>query len=226
MKRSEINTAITEAVQFFRAMNFPLPAYAYWSPADWLSNQTDMTEVFDLALGWDVTDFGSGNLASIGRTIFTLRNGRGDLEYAKTYAQKIMHMPEGQKSIVHYHQVKMEDIFNQGGGTILVSLWPIAPEGSPSPGQLKISVSGCKTQITAGIPIRLTPGNWVCIPPYTYHQFWAEDGYGPVLSMEISSICNDYTDNFFWPEGTRFPLIEEDVPAQYVLCHEYGQLTK
>jgi D-lyxose ketol-isomerase len=224
MKRSDINQAIAQAISFFRAMSFPLPVYAYWSPTDWLSREIELAEVLDLELGWDVTDFGSGNLSSIGRTIFTLRNGRGDLEYPKSYAQKVMHMPESQKSIVHYHRLKMEDIFNQGGGNIQVAFWHVADNGSPSSESLELSVSGHRTQITAGIPIRLTPGNWVCIPPNTYHQFWAEQGYGAVLSTEISSICNDYSDNIFWPKGVRFPSIEEDTPAHYVLCHEYSEL--
>ena len=226
MKRSEIDEAIGHAKSFFRAMRFPLPEYADWSSADWFSNQMDMAEVFDLGLGWDVTDFGSGNLPGIGRTIFTLRNGRGNLEYPKTYAQKVMHLPEGQKSIIHYHRSKMEDICNQGGGNILVALWPVAIEGGPSSGSLELSISGRKSRVIAGLPIRLTPGNWVCIPPHTYHQFWAEDGQGSVLSTETSSVCDDYTDNIFWPKGTRFPPIVNDTPARYVLCHEYGKLTK
>ena len=228
MKRSEINAAIHEASAFFKSKGFPLPAYAYWSPADWLSNQNpnEMAEVFDLGLGWDVTDFGSNNLSRIGRTLFTLRNGRGTPEYPKTYAQKVMHMPEGQKSIVHHHRSKMEDLFNQGGGNILIAFWLVAGDGSPSSGRLELSVSGCKSQVTVGTPVRLTPGNWVCIPPNTYHQFWAEEGHGPVLGMEISSTCYDYSDNFFWPEGVRFPPIEEDTPAQYILCHEVRALTK
>jgi len=226
MKRSEINEAITAAIGFFRDMGFPLPAYADWSPTDWSPRIMEFAEVLDLGLGWDVTDFGSGDLSSVGRTIFTLRNGRGDLEYPKSYAQKVMHMPEGQKSIVHYHRLKMEDIFNQGGGNIQVACWRIAADGSPSSERLELSVSGRRTQVMAGTPIHLIPGNWVCIPPNTYHQFWAEQGHGAVLSMEISSICNDFSDNIFWPQGVRFPPIEEDKPARYVLCHEYGELTK
>jgi D-lyxose ketol-isomerase len=225
MKRSEVDQAIEHAIGFFQAMSFSLPDYAYWSPADWLSNRTEMAEVLDLGLGWDVTDFGSGNLKSVGRTIFTLRNGRGNLEYPKTYAQKVMYLPEGQKSIVHHHRSKMEDIFNQGGGNILVALWPVASGGGPSSGKLELSVSGRKTQVMDGGPIRLAPGNWVCIPPYTYHQFWAEEGHGAVLSTEISSVCNDFADNIFWPAGVRFPPIDEDTPARYVLCHEYENAT-
>lgn len=222
MKRSEINRAIEEAVVFFRDMRFSLPDYAHWAPEDWAAKGEGLVEVKDLGLGWDVTDFGSGDLAQIGRTIFTLRNGRADPSYPKTYAQKVMHMPEGQKSIVHYHRSKMEDIFNQGGGNIMISLWPVGDDGSPSSDVLSLSVSGEQVEITGGETIRLTPGSWICVPPHTYHQFWAEEGAGAVLSTEVSSVCNDHSDNIFWPEGERFPAIEEDETRRYVLCEEYG----
>jgi len=226
MKRSQVDEAINTAIAFFRVFGFSLPAYAYWSPADWLVNQKNITEVLDLGLGWDVTDFGSGNLSRVGRTIFTLRNGRQDLDYPKSYAQKVIYMPEGQRSIIHYHRSKMEDIFNQGGGNILIELWPVARDNNPSSDGLELSISGIKSHVAAGVTICLTPGNWVCIPPNTYHRFWAEEGHGPVLSTEISTVCNDYLDNVFWPVGVRFPPIEEDTSAQYVLCNEYGLLTK
>lgn len=221
MKRSEINKAVVEAITFFKLMQFPLPEYAMWSPDDWATKGSELQEVLDLGLGWDVTDFGSGDLAKVGRTIFTLRNGRGNDDYPKTYAHKIMHMPEGQKSIVHYHRTKMEDIFNQGGGNILIAFWAIGEDGSPSSEMLELSVSGRKTRVLAGSPVHLSPGNWVCVPPRTYHQFWSEEGGGTVLSAEISSVCNDYSDNIFWPDGERFPTIQEDEAARYVLCHEY-----
>jgi D-lyxose ketol-isomerase len=34
-------------------------------------------------------------------------------------------------------------------------------------------------------------------------------------------VCDDWNDNFFFEELTRFPKIEEDEPRRYYLCHEY-----
>ena len=57
----------------------------------------------------------------------------------------------------------------------------------------------------------------------TYHQFWAAEGCGEVLSMEVSSVCDDRTDNYFLDSGERFPAIEEDEAPRYVLCSELDQ---
>jgi DNA-binding FadR family transcriptional regulator len=39
--------------------------------------------------------------------------------------------------------------------------------------------------------VRLTPGESICLPPRTFHQFWGETGTGPSMSGEVSSVCND-----------------------------------
>lgn len=51
----------------------------------------------------------------------------------------------------------------------------------------------------------------------------AEERQGTTLSMEISSICDDMTDNFFLRPGARFPHIEEDEPPWHLLCTEYPE---
>lgn len=72
------------------------------------------------------------------------------------------------------------------------------------------------------------PGQSVCIPPRTIHQFWGEedtgfriDGVGYTVSGEVSSVCDDLKDNFFFDNRTRFPPIDEDEPRRHYLCHEY-----
>lgn len=227
MQRSEINHAIDRAAAFFRKHDFNLPHYALWTPEQWRRRAKDYAEVISLRLGWDVTDFGSGNLRETGRTIFTLRNGRaGDRRYPKTYAHKAMHMPENQKSITHYHRVKREDIHNQAGGNILIALWPVGSGGAPANRPLDLSISGRRARVSAGKPVRIKPGEWICVPPMTYHRFWAENRRGDVLSIEVSSVCDDLADNVFWPGGARFPEITEDEPARYVLCSEYATALK
>ena len=219
MKRSAINSHIEKAIDFFAKHKYPLPGYAYWSPEEWAKKGPECDEIRDLGLGWDVTDFGCGDFVNTGRIIFTLRNGSTrDKRYAKPYAQKIMCLLEGQKSPAHYHKAKMEDIINNNGGNILVTLWKCGSDESFSDEPLEASVSGQRVRIRAGEHIRLKPGESVNIPPYTIHQFWAEEGHGSVLSMEVSTICDDYTDNFFLDddEMNRFPGTTEDEPVRYV----------
>lgn len=220
MIRSEIDRSIDEALAFFAERQFPLPPYACWTPAQWAAAGPEYDEIRDVGLGWDVTDFGSGDLARTGRTIFTLRNGNS--RCPKSYAQKAMCMPEGQMSITHYHKQKTEDIHNQGGGNVLISLWRATPGNGLSAEPLTISVCGVRREIAAGEPLRLRPGEWVCVQPFTCHRFGAEPGCGRVLSIEVSSVCDDHGDNIFLePSGQRFPPIREDQPRRHVLCHEY-----
>ncbi|OPZ87717.1 MAG: hypothetical protein BWY76_00327 [bacterium ADurb.Bin429] len=222
MYRSEINRAIDRAVAFFHTCRFPLPPFAYWSPEAWACRGEEYHEIRSMRLGWDVTDFGSGNFPATGRTIFTLRNGSVHRAgVGKTYAHKAMFLREGQRSPIHFHQRKMEDIVNQGGGNILITLWRADATDAQSPDPFTLQVDGCARRITSGATLRLTPGESVCIVPRTYHQFWAEEGAGATLSVEVSSVCDDLTDNFWLHPHERFPGIVEDEPARYCLCHEY-----
>ncbi|MFC2099172.1 D-lyxose/D-mannose family sugar isomerase, partial [Bacteroidota bacterium] len=80
MKRSEINTIITEALAFFDEMNFKLPPWAYWELDDWKKNTDNCEEIFNNQLGWDLTDFGSGGFRDTGLLLFTIRNGNQNLD--------------------------------------------------------------------------------------------------------------------------------------------------
>jgi D-lyxose ketol-isomerase len=224
LKRSEINAFIDQSIEFFADKKFPLPDFAYWSPADWQKKGAEYDEIRDLGIGWDITDFSRGEFIKTGRIIFTLRNGSiKDKRHSKPYAQKAMCLLEGQKyPPVHYHKTKMEDIINHGGGNILVSLLHTGQAGlSDEP--FDVSVSGVRTHIRAGELIRLKPGDSLTIEPFMYHRFWAEEGQGRVLSMEVSTICDDYTDNFFLNSDgiERFPETLEDEPPRYLRVNEY-----
>ncbi len=226
MKRSTINQAIDQARDFFAHQGFPLPHFATWTPDQWAAAGAECREIRDARLGWDVTDFDSGDFANVGRTIFTLRNGTTRVPgYAKSYAHKAMCLMEGQRSPIHYHQRKMEDIINQGGGNILITLWQATAANQLSTDDFTVQVDGITRRIHSGETLRLCPGESVCIVPRTYHQFWAEDGAGTTLSIEVSSLCDDFTDNCWLTPMTRFPAIIEDEPARYCLCGEYPALT-
>ena len=218
MKRSEINQSIDRALAFFDCRCFPLPAWARWTPEQWMSAGPEYDEVRELRLGWDVTDFGSGDLAHIGRTIFTLRNGRAG--HIRTYAEKAMCLFPEQRSVIHCHRSKCEDIICRGGGDVCIELWNGKSDGNLSETAVIVQVDGQRMVVDAGKAVRLSPGMSICIPPMLYHRFWGE-GDQPVLSMEVSSICDDLSDNIFADDGERFPAIEEDEPRRWVLCSEY-----
>lgn len=229
MKRSEIDNSIDGAIAFYKKMNFPLPRWATRSPDEWrqaVKSGEDCSGIFDTRLGWDVTDFGSGESLKVGRTIFTLRNGSVKMKdiHPKSYAQKAMFMLEGQKSPVHFHRGKREDIINRGGGVVAIKLWKSAPDNSLSMERLKVEIDGIGKTLQAGGEIHLLPGESVCVEPHTYHQFWALEGHGTTLTEEVSSVCDDLSDNFWLDKQERFPPIEENAPARFVLCCEYESL--
>lgn len=226
LKRSQINSSIDLAIDTFRKHGISLPEFAYWSAKDWATKGAETNEIRDCMLGWDVTDFGQGDFTRIGRTLFTLRNGSlRHPGYTKSYAEKLILDPEGQRSPAHFHRTKMEDIINRAGGVILVQLTKAGADNEPSQESFPIPVDGIARHLNPGDIIRLKPGQSVCIPPRTIHQFWGEDGTGLTVSGEVSSLCDDHEDNFFLEPSARFPEIEEDEERRYFLCNEYPHLS-
>ena len=229
LKRSTINQSIEIARRVFAAAGLHLPAFATWSVEEWDRCGREADEIRDCMLGWDVTDFGSGDFANIGRTLFTLRNGRhNDPRYPKTYAEKFILDPEGQRAPAHFHRSKREDIINRGNGLIVLELTASDPEGNPAGGTLRLAVDGVARTIRSGSRVALKPGESICLPPRTIHQFWGEgpdgiliDGERYGVSGEVSSVCDDISDNVFIHGGNRFPELDEDEPRRYYLCQEY-----
>jgi D-lyxose ketol-isomerase len=86
MKRSEINTAVRNAMKAFRAHGWILPP----NPK------------------WDVTDFGLGNFKKYGLTLVNLTE-------EPEYCEKIMFVMKGQITPRHYHKSKKEDIICRWG---------------------------------------------------------------------------------------------------------------
>ncbi len=210
-------------MQIFAQHSLRLPPYAFWSTEQWDDVGPEMDEVRDCMLGWDVTDFGSGEFHKIGRTLFTLRNGRvGDERYPKTYAEKYIYDPEGQRAPAHYHRSKREDIIHRGqSGAIIVQLCATDALGEPLLEPHAISVDGIPRTLEPYGRIRLLPGQSLHIPPRTIHQFWGEEEGGATASGEVSSVCDDWNDNCFLGAMERFPTIDEDEPRRFYLCHEY-----
>ena len=223
MKRSAINDILGHTRQFFSQHDVHLPPFASFSPAQWQQLDTAAwEEVFDLKLGWDVTAFGRNNFAAHGLTLFTLRNGSAKgMPYVKCYAEKIMHVRDAQVTPMHFHWRKREDIINRGGGNLIVELWNA--DSNEQTADITVVIDGCRQKHTAGTQLRLSPGESICLPPGLYHSFWAETGFGDVLVGEVSSVNDDDHDNHFLQPLDRYNLIDEDEPAQLVLCNEYRQ---
>ena len=231
MKRSEINGIMREGLDFIeKEMNFRLPPFSHWTPSDWQSRGEEYTDIVKQQLGWDITDFGSGNFSKVGLLLFTIRNGNFE-ELTKTngknYAEKVMVVMEEQVTPIHFHYQKMEDIINRGGGELVIQLWnSLSNEDLDLVNNVFVSVDGVKTNVKAGATIVLTPGESVCLPQRNYHKFWGKKGKGKILVGEVSRVNDDYVDNHFYEKVGRFAEIEEDGPPMHLLSGDYKNYYK
>jgi D-lyxose ketol-isomerase len=222
MKRSQINSLIDDAVRVLHEHLVKLPPFAYWTPAQWQSKGPECDEIRQCKLGWDITDFGSGDFDRVGLVVFTMRNGHPlQAPYTgKTYAEKILIVRENQRTPMHHHVRKAEDIICRGGGNLLCRVFNRSTSGGLADTDVEVSLDGERHCVAAGHTFRLTPGSSITLPPFLYHEFWAEKGTGASLSWEVSSVNDDETDNVFLGPVGRFPVIEEDVTATHKLCTE------
>ena len=95
MKRSEINAYIKWAENLLAASNIRLPDMAYWSLEDWKAKRDQLDTVRKVELGWDITDFGSGDFAKLGAVLYTVRNGLlNDPKVGVPYCEKYIVMKE------------------------------------------------------------------------------------------------------------------------------------
>jgi hypothetical protein len=223
MKRSQINALMQETVAFLDEQNFKLPPFAFWGPDVWATKGPEADEIRDCMLGWDLTDFGSGDFARIGLILFTIRNGHHtDLRYRhKPYCEKALIVDEGQVTPMHFHWSKVEDIIVRAGGNLAFELYGATEDDGLSNEDATVSVDGELTKVKAGGRLVLAPGQSVCLPARLYHKFWGEPGRGKVLVGEVSKVNDDRTDNRFHEPVGRFPQIEEDEEPLYLLCTEY-----
>ena len=225
MKRSQINNAMRDALEMFKEYKIVLPPFARWSPDEWKNKGDEVTEIKDNMLGWDITDFGSGDFNKIGLLLICLRNGNQLLKekYPKPYAEKLMVVKEGQITPMHYHWSKMEDIINAGGGNLIIKLYNSTEDNQLANTDVSVVLDGVKRIFPAGTEIRLEPGDSVTLTPGLYHRFWGEVGKGTVLVREVSMCNDDSNDNCFYDPAGRFPAIEEDEAPLHLLCNEYGK---
>lgn len=218
MKRSEVNRYIKDSIALLKEMNFNLPIWAYWNIAKWKKNQNKCQEIFNNLLGWDITDFGKNKFNDFGLILFTIRNGNL-LKDKKPYAEKIMIASPGQKTPMHFHKIKVEDIINRGGGNLVMEVFHSTDREDLSKEPVLIKIDGIEHKVKAGENIILKPGDSIFLENYVYHSFHADKE--TVLIGEVSSINDDITDNRFYKPLARFPDITEDEKPEYLLVNDY-----
>jgi D-lyxose ketol-isomerase len=220
MKRSEINQAIRDAMAFFQERKFELPGWAFWSPEDWKGKGDTVAEIANCGLGWDITDFGSGDFQNIGLINFNLRNGIVN-ETRKNYCEKIIIVLENQVTPLHTHRLKIEDIINRGGGNLVIVLQNSDADLKLNNEPVTVSIDGILRTVPAKGKVILQPGESIFLEPRVYHEFYGEAGKGKVLVGEVSSVNDDNTDNVFVGGNPRFPNIEEDEAPAHLLVNDY-----
>jgi D-lyxose ketol-isomerase len=220
MKRSEVNAIITDLEKFFAKHQFMLPEWASWSPEDWKGTYDKCSEIIDNKLGWDITDFGSGDFKRVGLSLFTIRNGNWDKK-DKMYCEKIMVSYEEQETPMHFHWAKTEDIINRGGGNLVMELYMATKDDKLSDEPVTVSIDGVLTTVKAGEQLILKPGQSICLKSRVYHRFYGEKGKGWVLIGEVSLVNDDAKDNRFHDKIGRFPEIVEDEKPVHLLVNDY-----
>ncbi|MEI7987960.1 MAG: D-lyxose/D-mannose family sugar isomerase [Chloroflexota bacterium] len=228
MKRSEINAIINDAESFIRKNGFFLPPFAYWTAEEWQKKGAEVREIVDNQIGWDITDFGSGDFEKVGLAIITIRNGHPDNlkgKKGKTYAEKILIVGVNQITPMHFHWTKAEDIINRGGGELVIQLYNSTPaEKLDTENDVVVQCDGVTRTVKPGGFIHLKPGESITLLSGQYHKFWAEKER--VMVGEVSVVNDDRTDNRFYEPIGRFPIIEEDVPPLYLLTEDYKNYYK
>jgi len=224
MKRSEINRIMREGEGFLRRMSFLLPPFSQWSPDDWKRRGPECREIVANQLGWDITDFGSGDFPRVGLFVFTIRNGTiAELTRpgGKIYAEKILVVQPEQLTPTHFHFQKMEDIINRGGGVLDIAFWNSTPEGGLAGTPVVLQCDGVERTLEPGAAVSFPPGESVCIPAGVYHRFWGRAETGTVLVGEVSRVNDDRVDNRFLDPVGRFPKVDEDEPPLHLLTEDY-----
>ncbi|NQT81066.1 MAG: D-lyxose/D-mannose family sugar isomerase [Candidatus Aminicenantes bacterium] len=224
MKRSKINNLIDEGIVFLNSRNYTLPPQAFWSLKDWYKNREKVGEITKRRIGWDLTDFDSGDYKKTGLLLYTLSNGfigQDGKPVDQSFSNKILIVEENQVTPMHHHRSKMEDIINLGGGNLQIKIYNMdKKEGVEKYSPLKIFHNEMWESYEPGTVINLKPGDRIRLDPNHYHEFWGQPGHGKTLVEEVSSVNDDRTDNIFVDKPGRFPEITEDEKPKYLLCTE------
>ena len=223
MKRSEINRVMREAEETFRRHGAIPPPWAAWTLDDWRAHPEQARFCAAHQMGWDITDFGSGDFGRRGLLLVCTRNGIQNVPGERPYAEKLMITREEQETPFHRHVVKVEDIINRGGGNLMIEI--VRVEGAELvPDPVTVLIDGAYRTVAAREPIRLCPGESVSLFPGQMHRFYGERHRGDVLVGEVSQVNDDHNDNIFLEPVGRFATIEEDEAPRRPLWSELAAL--
>lgn len=226
MKRSQINDAISRAMNRLNEYKITLPCFGYWKKEDWEKNKDISSRIRERMLGWDVTDFGQDDFDRCGATLFTVRNGdKDDPEQKMPYAEKYIILSDKteQEIPLHYHILKSEDIINRGGGVLVVELYhKTADGGLDTEKEVVVYTDSIRRTLKPGEPIEVNPGDSITLEPFVYHRFYAKKDCGLLVVGEVSKVNDDNTDNVFYKKSERFSTVEEDETITYPLVNEYN----
>lgn len=136
---------------------------------------------------WSACDFGLGDYRKSGLVEVLLAN-------EPEYCEKIMYAREGMVTPCHTHYEKKEDIICRYG-TLKVTLWSGNPrEGKPE-GAVEVKINRKMEKRQSGVPFELEAGSRITLTPGIWHEFVPVGGY--CLIGEVSTFCNEETDNVF-----------------------------
>jgi len=219
MQRSRINAAIEEAIGQARRHGLPLPRFAVESNETLASKGEAFDEARACGLGWNVTDFGSGNFEKMGLVTLNLRSGNPSFPaYAgKVYSEKLLFLGPQQRVPMHYHAARIEDVICCAGEKFYVAVYSRAANGEISDGATDVSIDGERRKVPCGDAINLKPGDSICLTPGLLHEFYTGDE--PVILRAIATVSDDAEDMLFvdGEDHERYPDIVDDVPADHLM---------
>ena len=225
MKRSEINHAIKWAEQLCATHHITLPDFARYDADPAIFADPKRVHLKKTMLGWDVSDFGSGDFSKVGAVLFTVRNGSvHEPEIGTPYAEKYIFLKEGneQEIPLHYHIQKTEDIINRAGGIFCCQVAACGEDGKPDfTKPVTVRRDGELYEARPGEIIEISVGNSITLEPFVFHRFFAKTGTADLLIGEVSKINDDNIDNVFAYPQERFCAVEEDEPRYRLLVNEY-----
>jgi hypothetical protein len=125
-----------------------------------------------------------------------------------------------QRTPMHFHWTKVEDIINRGGGKLVIKLFNSTSDERLADTDVTVSIDGLRHTLKAGDKVVLSPGESITLTSRLYHEFWGAESR--VLVGEVSLVNDDRTDNCFYEPVGRFPEIEEDEPPLHLLVPDYA----
>ena len=113
MKRSQINAALKELEAMCQKHCCYLPPFCHFTPEQWQEIGHEYDEVRDCMLGWDITDYGSGDFDKIGFSLITIRNGNMKMPEKVTEKQMQEVLQFGSSEVVNFVFICILDLENQ-----------------------------------------------------------------------------------------------------------------